>query len=182
MHQKLTAESDGRLSKYDPFPPAFRLPCLCCPSPVHDSSVPVCQPGPLDSQNLTVPLSRVYRNRCTHDVTSTKHSTFNWLLWWVTWLHAGNQISSLENNLQNIRKHNEVQPFLLFYRCCDVPTEQMSALFVHKICQLPGHSPITSHFQRKWEWFQHLWMEESSPPSLSQDLTPPLALPSMPGM
>lgn len=75
--------------------------------------------------------------------------------------------------MQNIRKHNEVKGFLSFYRCCDTPTEQMSALFVHKICELPGQSPINSHFQRKWDWFQHLWMEESSPPSPLQDLTHP---------
>lgn len=188
MHQNSTAESDRRLSKCDPFHTAFRSTCLCCHLPVHDSSIPVCQPGPLDtkqtdSQNLTVTLSRVYRNRWTQSkVTFTKHSTFIWLLWWVTWLHAGNSISSLENNMQNIQEKNEVKTFSSFYRCCDAPTAEMSALFVHKICEPPGHSPINSHFQRKWDWLQHFWLEESSPPSLSQDLTPPFGFPSMPEM
>lgn len=111
-------------------------------------------PGPpdttqTDSQNLTVTLSRVYRNGWTHEVT--KYSTFIRFSRGVTWLHAGNQISSLENNVQNIRKHNEVKTFLSFYSCCEAPTEQMSALFVYKICELPRHSPINSHFQRKWD-------------------------------
>lgn len=57
-----------------------------CSSPVHDSSVPVCQPGPVDSQ----------KPHCNFVKSLQKHSALNGLLWWVTRLHAGNQISSLE--------------------------------------------------------------------------------------
>lgn len=116
MHQNWSAESNRRLPKYDLFHTACWVPWLCCRSPIHHSNILVCQLGPLDntqtaSQNLFVNLSRVYRNRCTREVTFAKWSAFIWLLWIVTRLHAGNRISSLENYVQNI--------FLLsFYRCC----------------------------------------------------------------
>lgn len=120
MHHNSSAESNRRLPKYDPFHSACWVPLLCCRSPIHHSNILVCQLGPLDnmqtaSQSPFVNLSRLYGNRCTREVTRTKWSAFVWLLWTVTRLHAGTRISSLENYVQNIRKHSEINIYFCHF-------------------------------------------------------------------
>lgn len=56
----------------------------------------------------------------------------------------------------------------------------LHALFVHRICGLPGHYPIQSHFPWKWDWIPtvvNAGIKSSLP--LSQDL-PPLPSPPLP--
>lgn len=165
MHQNLSAESNRGLPKYDPFHTACWVPWLCCRSPIHHSNILVCQQGPLDntqtaSQNLFVNLSRVYRNGCTREVPFAKWSEM--------------YLTCMDSDTAACRKQN--------FHTGKLCAEFFFFFVILQMLWRPCHPHINSHFQRKRDWVQHLWLQESSCPSLSQDLTPPFAFSSKPGM